>query len=163
MKKNEFEQLIHQLKDQLYRFAFSILNSKEEAQDAVQEIVLRLWLQRKKLNREENIASFCMTMLRNYCFDQLRKQKQFQVFQQTHQHERVETSTMEQLDLVEQIRQQLKRLPEQQQLALQLKDFQGLEYTEIAQIMQLPVNAIRVHVSRGRRRLYHIFKGEYSL
>lgn len=163
MKKTEFEQLIHRLKDQLYRFAFSILNSKEEAQDAVQEIVLRLWLQRKKLNKEKNIASYCMTMLRNYCIDQLRKQKQFQVFQQNHQLESIEKSTLEQLDLVEQIRQQLTRLPEQQQLALRLKDFQGLEYTEIAQIMQLPVNAVRVHVSRGRKRLYQIFKGEYSL
>jgi RNA polymerase sigma-70 factor (ECF subfamily) len=163
MKKNEFEQLIHRLKDQLYRFAFSILNSKEGAQDAVQEIVLRLWLQRKKLDRGKSLESFCMTMLRNYCIDQLRKQKQFQVFQQNHQLENFEKSTVEELDLVEQIRQQLKRLPEKQQLALRLRDFQGLEYTEIAQIMQLSVNAVRVLVSRGRTRLYHIFKGEYSL
>jgi RNA polymerase sigma-70 factor (ECF subfamily) len=102
-------------------------------------------------------------MLRNYCIDQLRKQKQFQVFQQNHQLENFEKSTVEELDLVEQIRQQLKRLPEKQQLALRLRDFQGLEYTEIAQIMQLSVNAVRVLVSRGRTRLYHIFKGEYSL
>ena len=162
MTEKEFEHLIYQSKDKLYRFAYRILNCQEEAKDAVQEVVLRLWMRRQKLNTERNIESLCMTMLKNYCIDQLRKQKQLQLFQENRENNKYDRQNFEQIDLVEQLRQQLTRLPLQQQIALHLKDFQGLDYEEISQIMQIPVNAIRVHVSRGRKKLGSIFKAEYT-
>ena len=61
---------------------------------------------------------------------------------------------------MEKLKQELKNLPEQQRMAVELKDFQGYSYEEISRILEQSINAVRVNVSRGRKKLYGIFKEE---
>lgn len=75
MTSSEFEQLITELKGKLFRFAFSILKNNDDAQDAVQELVLKLWKNKRSLDTSRNLESYCMNALKNYCFDFLRKEK----------------------------------------------------------------------------------------
>jgi len=160
MTDSEFEKIIIQQKEKLYRFAFSILKQKEDAQDAVQEVVLKLWNKKKILNSSENLESYCMSSVKNYALDLLRKNKQQLKYKSSGLTTVTENSNIENRDLIEKMRTELQQLPVQQRMAIELKDFQGYEYEEISEILEMNINAIRVNVSRGRKRLYEIFKDE---
>jgi RNA polymerase sigma factor (sigma-70 family) len=71
-----------------------------------------------------------------------------------------ENQNFENIDLISKLKKELKNLTVQQRIAVELKDFQGYEYEEISEILQCSVNAIRANVSRGRKRLYEIFREE---
>lgn len=160
MTKREFEILIYQQKDKLYRFAFSILRNCEDSQDAVQEVVLRLWKIRRSLDTTRNLESYCLNAIKNYCFDVVRRQKRQQEIRETAGFDFHEENKIEHTDMVEKLKAELHKLPEQQRMAIELKDFQGLEYEEISKITEQNINTIRANVSRGRKRLFEIFKTE---
>ncbi len=163
MTNSKFEKLIIQLKDKLFRFAFSILKDSNDAQDAVQEVVLKLWKNRRLLDKAQNLESYCLNAVKNHCFDVLRKQKQHQNYLQTNVQESQEETRFDAIDLVEKMKRELHQLPDQQRMAIELKDFQGMEYEEISEIMEQSANTIRVHVSRGRKKLFEIFKEELAI
>lgn len=160
MTSSEFEKLINQRKDKFYRFAFGILKNSEDSQDAVQEVVLRLWKNRRSLDASKNLESYCLNAVKNYCFDIKRKQKQQQKFQKVVDFDFQEESNVEHADMLEKLKAELHKLPDQQRIAVELKDFQGLEYGEISEITQQSIKTIRANVSRGRKRLFEIFKTE---
>ncbi len=156
----EFEKRIVQQKQKLYRFALSILKQKEDAQDAVQEVVLKLWGTKESLDNTHNFESYCMSSVKNYSLDLLRKQKRHHNFRELRLEEQWENNSLENNDLIEKIQLKIKTLPVQQRMAIELKDFQGYGYEEISEILDMNVNAIRVNVSRGRKKLYEYFKEE---
>ncbi|SHJ05192.1 RNA polymerase sigma-70 factor, ECF subfamily [Tangfeifania diversioriginum] len=160
MTTGEFEQLIAKQKDKLYRFAFSILKNNEDAQDAVQELVVKLWGNKKSLDKTRNLESYCLNTLKNHCFDLLRKEKHKIDYQNSNVHNVAIDPDLENLDLVEKLRHELQNLPRQQRLAVELKDFQGYNYEEISEILEQSINAVRTNVSRGRKKLHEIFKEE---
>lgn len=162
MTKSEFEILVLSVKENLYRLAFSILKQQDEAQDAVQEVVLRLWKNRKTLDQTKNVRSFCFSAVRNYCIDQTRKQKSADDYLKRDIQLHEEQPELEKIDLVDRIRKEVARLPEQQRIVIELKDFQGYSYPEISDMLQMPVNTVRVNVSRGRKKLFEIFKTELA-
>lgn len=162
MTSSEFEKLITQQKDKMYRFAVSILKNSEDAQDTVQEVVLRLWKNRRSLDRKKNLESYCLNAVKNSCLDVLRKQKHRQEYQKTMDYQSTEESNIEYTDLVEKLKKEILKLPDQQRLAIELKDLQGLDYEEISKIMEQSINSIRASVSRGRKKLYEIFKEEIA-
>ena len=75
MTRTDFNDLIQQLSRKLYGFAFRILRNQEEAEDAVQEIFIKLWKMGQKLDEYNSIDALATTMTKNYCIDQIRKQK----------------------------------------------------------------------------------------
>jgi len=160
MTNDEFENLIIQQKDKLYRFAFSILRNREEAEDAVQEVVLKLWNKRLLLHINKNIESFYMQSIKNHCFDVLRKQNQNLNYRNNASFTYSENLNIENIDLVEKVKIEIQNLSTQQRMAIELKDFQGYDYEEISEILEQSVNAVRANVSRGRKKLYEIFKEE---
>jgi RNA polymerase sigma-70 factor (ECF subfamily) len=160
MTSKQFENLINQHKDKLFRFAFSILKNSDEAKDAVQEVVLKLWKNRHVLDKTKNLESYCLNTIKNYCFDEIRKQKHRQEFQKSIRYEENEENKVEYTDLIDSLKKEVCNLPEQQRIAIELKDFQGFEYQEISEILGLSINAIRANVSRGRKKLFEIFKEE---
>ncbi|MDX8341233.1 RNA polymerase sigma factor [Draconibacterium sp. IB214405] len=162
MTNSKFEKLIIQLKDKLFRFAFSILKDSNDAQDAVQEVVLKLWKNKRLLDDAKNLESYCLNAVKNHCFDVLRKQKHHQNYLLANVHEAQEETRFDAIDLVDKLKQELHQLPDQQRMAIELKDFQGLEYEEVSEIMEQSTNTIRVHVSRGRKKLFEIFKEELA-
>lgn len=160
MTSSDFEDLIIQHKEKLYRFAFSILRNSYDAQDAVQEVVLKLWKNKRLLDKTKNIESFCLNTIKNHCFDVLRKQKQQADYLNFNTKDDFEKPNIENTDLVEKLKNELDKLPTQQRVAVELKDFQGYNYNEISDILEQSINTIRANVSRGRKKLHEIFKEE---
>lgn len=160
MNKNEFEHLINQHKDKLFRFALSILKNNEDAKDAVQEVVLKLWKYKSSLDKTRNTESFCLKAIKNQCLDVIRKQKQQTNYQNNRSGDSFVEPIFENIDLIEILKKELNNLPPQQRIAIELKDFQGYDYEEISEMLDQSINSIRANVSRGRKKLHEIFKEE---
>ena len=75
MDKTEFTALIIPFKDRLYRLAKRILVSKDEAEDAVQEVFLKLWNGKESIENYKNPEAFAITMTKNYCLDRLKSKQ----------------------------------------------------------------------------------------
>jgi RNA polymerase sigma-70 factor (ECF subfamily) len=150
MDKNEFLEVIQPFKNKLYGFAMRLLNNPEDVQDAMQEVLLKLWIKRANLLKEKNIEALAMRMMKNHCIDQIRKSNRKPpeneyLYSEHYSHENK--------DLIHQIKTNMRTLPEQQQIMIELKDFQGYSYEEISDLLGVAINTIRVNVSRGRKKM----------
>ncbi len=75
MKQSEFLNLVMPVKDKLYRLAKRLLVSAEEAEDATQEILMKLWDRKQHIGNYHNIEAFAMTMTKNFCLDRLKSRQ----------------------------------------------------------------------------------------
>ncbi len=135
--------------------AARILGNNEEAQDALQEIMIKLWNKRKELSRHPNITGFVFLITRNYCLDCLRLKKKNIVGRMNRDliadfyiDERNEPE-----NLFIHIRQIIKELPENQQEIILMRDLDGFEFDEIVVLTNLKIEHIRVLLSRARKQV----------
>jgi RNA polymerase sigma factor (sigma-70 family) len=156
MNQNEFVLLINPFKDKLFRLAKRLLVSTEEAEDATQEVLVKLWSKNGSLDSYNSVEAMAMTMTRNYCLDQL-KSKRASNLKIVHNNytdrelgldKKVEDN--DSLDWVEKI---IDQLPEQQRLIIQLRDIEQCEFSEIAKIVEMNETAVRVALSRARKTI----------
>ena len=154
MTQSEFMEIVTPFKDKLYRLAKRLLISSEEAEDATQEILMKLWSSKKKMASYRNIEAFAMTMTKNFCLDRL-KSKQAGNLKLVHSNFsdgnaslQKEVEVRDSLGWVERIMDQL---PEQQRMILQLRDVEAYEYEEIEKLMDMKPTAVRVALSRARK------------
>jgi RNA polymerase sigma factor (sigma-70 family) len=148
------EVMIHQAL--VYRLAKGLLVSKEEAEDVVQEMMTRLWMQRDQLNQVDNKKAFIAKMTKNYCLDRLKsKQAQWVSWDNPHEKHAIWSpeNSMDAQEGVEMIYRCLAQLPEMQRLIFQLRDIEGMEYKEIEEITGMQSVAVRVSLSRVRKTL----------
>ncbi|WP_372757911.1 RNA polymerase sigma factor [Mariniflexile sp.] len=156
MTQTEFLNIVMPFKDKVFRLAKRLLVSTEEAEDATQEVLLKLWNNKTKMADYKNIEAFSMTMTKNFCFDKL-KSKQAQNLKIVHNnYEDGNTSLQKQVELndslswVERI---IEDLPEQQKLVIQLRDIEAYELDEIAKMLDMNNTAVRVALSRARKTI----------
>lgn len=156
MNHQTFIRLINPVKDKIYRLALRLLVSMEAAEDATQEVIIKLWSRNDKLNDYANLEAFAMTVTKNYCLDQL-KLKQNNNLKIVHSnYENRDKNVQEHLEIVdelEQVSRILESLPEQQKLIFQLRDVEQYEFEEISEITKMNETAIRVALSRARKKI----------
>lgn len=75
MKESEYIRLVMPLRDRLFRFAQSLLLSSAEAEDAVHDLLARLWRDHERMELPRRVDAFLLTALRNRCYDQLRRRQ----------------------------------------------------------------------------------------
>ena len=75
MNQNEFMQLVNPFKDKLFRVAKRLLVSTEEAEDATQEVLVKLWNRNEILDEYNSVEALAMSMTKNYCLDQLKSKR----------------------------------------------------------------------------------------
>jgi RNA polymerase sigma-70 factor (ECF subfamily) len=141
-------------KDKLYRLAKRLLVSTEEAEDATQEILMKLWAKKNRMEGYKNVEAFAMTMTKNFCLDRL-KSKQSGNLKLVHSNYTDENSSLqkevEARDSVSWVERIMAELPEQQKMVLQLRDVEEYEYDEIADLLEMQPTAVRVALSRARK------------
>jgi RNA polymerase sigma factor (sigma-70 family) len=156
MKESEFISFITPLQERLFRVSKRLLVSAQEAQDAVGEITLKLWEKRNSLSSVQNLEAYAMTMTKNFCLDRL-KSKQGSHLRLVHVNYEKATDNLsqdlEQKDSFSIVEKAMETLPEAQRLLLQLRDIEGLSYTEIEAVVYMKPTAIRVALSRARKTL----------
>ena len=153
MEQKEFLNTILPYKDTLYRLAKRLLVSSDEAEDAVQEVFLKLWKVRDKIDNYRSPEAFAVTMTKNYCLDRL-KSKQASNLKIVHNNyknsENIER-TIEGNEGVELVTKIMETLPEKQKMIMQLRDIEQFEFAEISQMLEINETAIRVALSRARK------------
>ncbi|MGB7395522.1 MAG: RNA polymerase sigma factor [Pricia sp.] len=154
MQQREFLDIVMPFKDKLFRLAKRLLVSREEAEDATQEILLKLWAKKKKMETYNNVEAFAMTMTKNFCLDRL-KSRQAGNLKLVHSNYTDNDSSlqkkMEANDSVSWVQRIMEELPEQQKMVLQLRDIEQYEYDEISEMLEMKPTAVRVALSRARK------------
>ncbi|OUR93295.1 RNA polymerase subunit sigma-70 [Flavobacteriales bacterium 34_180_T64] len=156
MTQTDFVKLVMPFKDKVFRLAKRLLVSKEEAEDATQEILMKLWNNKQKIAEYKNVEAFSMTMTKNFCLDRL-KSKQAQNLKIVHSnYQDNNTSLQKQVeanDSVDWVSKIIEELPEQQKIILQLRDIEEYDFEEIAKMLDMNETAIRVSLSRARKTI----------
>jgi RNA polymerase sigma-70 factor (ECF subfamily) len=157
MESKEFKKRILPLGQPLYRFAAGFLKDGSEAEDVVQDIFLKLWSMRDKMEEIKNINAFAYTMTRNICLDKL-KGRRIKYYDNAvpgvpePEADDPDPGSMAEIrDSADRVRMLISNLPEQQKTIIHLRDIDGYSYEEISEIMDMEINAIRVTLSRARR------------
>ena len=144
------------VQDSMFRLAKRLLTSTEEAEDAVQEVITKLWVNMIQIATLSNIEGYAMTMTKNYCLDRLKSRQASQLRLVHYHHEKVTTSLDKQIDArdsVSKLMVFIEDLPDQQQLILQLRDIEQYDFETIAQITELSEGTVRVALSRARKKI----------
>ncbi len=156
MNQNEFIHFIEPFKDKLFRLAKRLLVSSEEAQDATQDILVKLWDKKNGLEQYNNVEALAMTMTKNYCLDQL-KSKRASNLKIVHTNftdrEAGLDQKMEDQDSWSWVEKIINDLPEQQKLIIQMRDIEQYDFEEMAKMLDMNETAIRVALSRARKTI----------
>ena len=163
MDLQNFSQLALTQREKLYRFAWRTLGNAQDAEDAVQETLLRLWLMRAQLETYKNVSALAMTVTKNLCYDHLKRQKirTTQQIQPQISKESIE-NTVERRQMMEMVHKVVETLPGLQQMIFRMKDIEGYEVEEIALITGTKAQAVRMNLSRARTRIREILDKMYN-
>ena len=144
------------LRPKLYRFALAFTRRTDEAEDVVQEVGVKLWERRNELEALRSVEAYAMSAVRNRCLDYARSShNRSDELTETHDaaHEQTPYKKTEQADMAAFVRQLTDRLPEQQQSVIRLRDIEGYELEEIAEILGMNDGAVRTSLSRARQKI----------
>lgn len=154
MNQQEFIKTISPFKDRIFRLAKRLLVSTEEAEDATQEVLVRLWNNKEKLGGYSSVEALAMTITKNYCLDQL-KSKRATEMRIVHSNYTDRQPGLQQQaedrDSWSWVEKIIDSLPEQQKMIVQMRDIEEYEFEEIAKIMDMNETAVRVALSRARK------------
>jgi RNA polymerase sigma-70 factor (ECF subfamily) len=156
MHQKEFLQLVNPFKDKIFRIAKRLLVSVEEAEDATQEVLVKLWNKNESLNGYKSIEALAMTMVKNYCLDQLKSKRAGNmkiVHNNYADREAGLQQKLEDKDTWNWVEKIINNLPEQQKLIVQMRDIEEMEFEEIANVLVMKEQAIRTALSRARKTI----------
>ena len=156
MNQAEFLNIVMPFKDKIFRLAKRLLVSTEEAEDATQEVLLKLWKNREKMENYKNVEAFSMTMTKNFCLDKL-KSKHAHNLKIVHSNYKDENTSLQKKvelnDSINWVGKIIEDLPEQQKMVIQLRDIEQYDLEEIAQMLEMNNTAVRVALSRARKTI----------
>ena len=165
MNESDFLKVVLPFKGKVFRLAKRLLVSQDEAEDATQELLLKLWKNKDKLSSYRNTEAFAMTMTKNYCYDRL-KSKQAKNLTLIHSnYKEKETSLdkkLEYIDSVDRVHLLIDNLPDQQKLIIQLRDIEQYDFKEICEMVNMKPTAVRVSLSRARKTIREQLTKQHS-
>ncbi|HCC53014.1 MAG TPA: RNA polymerase subunit sigma-70 [Porphyromonadaceae bacterium] len=158
MELDKFKITVIPLREKLLTYAFRLAEGQVECEDAVQEVFLKLWSIRDKLDEYKSVEALAFKVTKNKVLDELRRcrsesledmETSFPISQTDCNPE----SITEQHDTAEHIRRLIEALPSLQQTIIRMKDVEGYELSEIAEITGTQIEAVRVNLSRARKKI----------
>ena len=160
MDKISFRNDILPLKNKLFRLAQRITLNNADAEDIVQETLIKVWKRREHWDEIESIEAFCFTICRNLALDRTRMVDiHSETLDEAHSLA-VDTSYSsnpeEQVQLNDRmmlVKNLVDHLPEKQKSVIQLRDFEGMSYKEIANVMQMTDEQVKVTLFRARQTI----------
>jgi RNA polymerase sigma-70 factor (ECF subfamily) len=161
IREIEFKVLCQRHRDEIYRYAHALLANAADAEDASQEVLLRLWNHLPRLN-PFNLRAWLLRTTRHYCLDQIRRRSKLAapvLFDDETLEERADELAVnpsvaaDSSSRLEQARSALAKLPENLRSVFILYEVNGLRYREIAETLEIPINSVKVYLSRARERL----------
>ena len=164
MKTISFQTDLLPLKNELFRLALRITQNRFEAEDVVQETMLKVWKGRSEWDKIDNIEAFCLTVCRNLSLDKMRHMdNQVQnIEQESEPADQSYSANPEeqavQHDRLQLVRQLISQLPEKQRTCMQLRDVEGKSYRDIANIIGISEEQVKVNIFRARQTIRERFQ-----
>ncbi|MGP1473373.1 MAG: RNA polymerase sigma factor [Prevotella intermedia] len=162
MKKVSFRNDVLPLKNQLFRLALRITLSREEAEDIVQDTMIKVWDKRYEWSNIDSIEAYSLRICRNLSLDRLKKRDNQNDSFEEEQFDTVHTSTPQDRlidqDRLRVVKEIVDSLPEKQRSCMQLRDFEGKQYKEIADILGITEEQVKVNIFRARQAVKQRFQ-----
>ena len=157
MQEISFRDDILPLKDKLFRLALRITFDRAEAEDVVQDTMIRVWNKREEWTQFGSIEAYCLTVAKNLAIDRSQKKEAQNVELTPEMEEESEISgpydqlvNNERMSIIHRL---INELPEKQRLIMQLRDIEGESYKEIAKILNLTEDQFKVNLFRARQKV----------
>jgi RNA polymerase sigma-70 factor (ECF subfamily) len=161
MKKISFRDDVLPMKNRLYRLALRITLNPAEAEDAVQDTLIKVWEHREEWERIESIEAYAHTICRNIALDMAGKAGHGYVQLNEELRVKNEESSMfnvqcsmfnefEQKERLSLVKKLMDTLPEVQRSIMELRDIEGKTYQEIGNILKLSESQVKVYLHRAR-------------
>jgi RNA polymerase sigma-70 factor (ECF subfamily) len=159
MELETFKITVIPLREKLLAYTLILAKGKIDAEDIVQDVLLKLWSIREKLDEYQSVEALAFTVTKNKTLDELKRCRAERI-------DNVESvglkmfhtvqnpgSIAEQRDTAEHIKRLIAALPSLQQTVIRMKDVEGYELAEIAEITGTQIETVRVNLSRARKRI----------
>jgi len=166
-----FEELIRRHQQRVFALVGSILRRREDVEDVAQQVFLKVFVSIKRFDLRSAFSTWLYKITVNECWDYLRKKKvRPLVYEADLSEEQVSrldgivsadrpvTGASEQAEVKETLDWLLEKLPEQDQQLLILKEMEGFSVQELAEILDLNVNTVKVRLFRARSRLMDVYR-----
>lgn len=170
MKNISFRNDVLPLKNVLYRLALRLTMSREDAEDIVQDTLLKVWSRRDDWQNIDSIEAFSLTICRNLALDKLKRADNGNLTISEGESHEADTAanpyeTAVRKDRVELVRKIVDALPEKQKSCMQLRDFEGKSYRDIAKVLGITEEQVKVNIFRARQAVKQKYKDidEYGL
>lgn len=157
MQEISFRNDILPLKDKLFRLALRITLDRAEAEDVVQDTMIRVWNKRDEWQQFESVEAYCLIVAKNLAIDRSQKKDAQNVELTPEMAEEADTSgpydrlvNNERMKIIHRL---INELPEKQRLIMQLRDIEGESYKDIAKVLQLTEEQVKVNLFRARQKV----------
>jgi RNA polymerase sigma-70 factor (ECF subfamily) len=159
-----FRHIVERYQGAVYNLAYRMLGTPEEAEDAAQEIFVRIYRQLGRYDPERKFSTWTLAIATNFCIDQLRRRRmQLVPLENIIPWARTRDSGPEGEALSSESRDEmqrlLKRLPEKYRAPLVLRYWEDLSCAEIAEILGVPEGTIKTQIHRARKQLGKMLEG----
>jgi RNA polymerase sigma-70 factor (family 1) len=157
MTLEEFRDKILPLKNKLFGFALRYVQNRQVAEDIVQDVMMKVWDNKNELKEIKNIEAWCMTLTRNRSLDHL-KAKSSKTSELNDNHMSLASDStpdklLERSEVMKKIKEVVDQLPLKQREVVELRDFKGFSYKEIAEIVGTDINLVKVNLHRARKTI----------
>jgi RNA polymerase sigma-70 factor (ECF subfamily) len=163
MKTISFRNDVLPLKNELYRLALRITLNSAEAEDVVQDTLIKVWDKRDSWQEINSVEAFSLTICRNLALDRLKKKGNDNLSIEEESTEPVSATSnpLEQTlqnDRIDQVRRLINELPEKQRSCIQLREFEGKSYKEVAEVLGISEEQVKVNIFRARQTIKQRFE-----
>ena len=159
---NAYNELVKRYKDRLFNFVLRYFNNAEQAEDVVQDTLIKLYTHASYYKNVAKFSTWIFTIAKNNALTELRKNKRKQtdslwtddgkVIDINSKEESLESKVQNEI-AINQLNKFLDEIPENFRMAVVLRDFQELSYEEISTILEIPIGTIKSRINRGRIQL----------
>lgn len=169
MELKEYKEKVMPLKNQMFRYAKRLIGNYEDAEEIVQEALIKMWQKRDSIKTDSNIAAFAMVVTRNLCLDKMRskhykhKGVNFDALEYDIRNDSISPELLaEYKDANELINKIISEFPEKWRTVIQLRDIEGFTNKEVAEMTGMEINVIKITLSRVRKRIRDILINKYN-
>jgi RNA polymerase sigma-70 factor (ECF subfamily) len=161
IRQDKFRKNILPVIDRLFRLAFSITKNKEDAEDVVQDVLFNVWKKKAEWENIENMEAYCFRSTRNMALDKLAlMENNLEEIPENYDYPTLGEDVHRKIEIDEQmnlLENWVKKLPEKQQTIFRLREVEELSYKEIAVILDISEEQVKITLFRMRRKLKEYF------
>lgn len=159
----DFQKDILPLKDRLFRLALRITLNRQEAEDIVQDTLIKIWNARDKWETIDSMEAFALTITRNLSLDSIKRLGNNENMLEDSKADRPDYANTPSEHVIQQdkltiVKRIINSLPEKQRSCMQLRDIEGKSYKDIAQILKITEDQVKVNIFRARQTVKQRFE-----